>query len=82
MRITVKNYALYNTIAKVPFLNRFFRIIGNQKKAIHTSILRKQQTIIRQGSPECFEDNSPLKIEWALTSYCHTVTIDAPIVSM
>ena len=67
MNTTVKRNALLNKIAKTPLL----KLLTRTKNAIRNNDLRKKQPIIRQGAPECFEENSPLKIEWSLTSYCN-----------
>ena len=67
MNTTVKKNAFLKRIAKTPLL----KLLSRTMNVIRNNDPRKKQPIIRQGAPECFEENSPLKIEWSLTSYCN-----------
>lgn len=60
--------------AKIPLAKSLYKAIKQRREEqlmqrVHDQ-LRKQQPIIRQGSPKCFEGLS-LKVDWALTSYCN-----------
>ena len=67
MNTTVKKNAFLKRIAKTPLL----KLLSRTMNVIRNNDLRKKKPIIRQGAPECFEENSPLKVEWSLTSYCN-----------
>ena len=60
-----------NKITRRPLIKQPLHAIKHLQNTISGFIARSKQPIIRQGAPECFSDTSPLKIEWALTSYCN-----------
>ncbi len=69
MKQTIRTF-----IAKIPLVKPFYHAAKRWHKDIRHQCLyahlRKKQSIIRQGSPECFQ-NMPLRIDWHLTSYCN-----------
>ena len=69
MKQTIRSF-----IAKIPLAKPLYHTIKKRREELchrrtHNQ-LRKNQSIIRQGSPECFESLS-LKVDWALTSHCN-----------
>ena len=61
-------------IAKIPLAKPLYHTLKKRneefRKRRSQEQLKKKQPIIKQGSHECFE-GLPLKVDWALTSYCN-----------
>ena len=68
------NQTIRTFVAKIPLAKPLYHTIKKRCEELchrrtHNQ-LRKKQSIIRQGSPECFE-GLPLLVNWDVTSHCN-----------
>lgn len=61
-------------IVKIPLAKSLYHAVKKRREELcrqrAQNQLRKKQSIIRMGSPECF-DGFPLLVSWDVTSYCN-----------
>ena len=65
----------YRTLlTKIPLANLLYHAFKKRREEFHSRRVqdqwRKKQTIIRQGSPECF-NGMPLHVYWDVTQHCN-----------